>query len=73
MNTKYKTINKETYTDNDKAPYRPAKTENISKHKVTWQQSSKGRSVPTSRTTGVIKLRISPREMPKIAVATSTK
>jgi len=73
MNMRYQTRNDETYTDIDKSAYNSAKTENNPKYEKTWNQSGRGRSVPTSHTTGTIKLRISPREMPEISITTSTK
>ncbi len=73
MNIRYKARSEETYTEIDKTSYSSAKTENMPKYEKTWRQSGKGKSVPTSRTTGSIKLRISPREMPETAPTTSTK
>jgi hypothetical protein len=40
---------------------------------VTWQYSTKIQSVPTSRTSGEIKLRIAAREMPEATRVRSTK
>ncbi len=67
MNIKYQTGSDETYTDIENSTYNSAKTENAPKYEKTWYQSGKGRLVPTSHTTGTIKLRISPREMPEMS------
>lgn len=70
-------MSSKTYIDIDQPSYKPAKIEVIPKNEKitekTWGCSIKARSVLTSKTTGNIKLRISPREIPVLSSTKSTQ
>ncbi len=73
MNDTSKAINNDTDIEVPNTNYHHAKAERTTIAASTWQFSAKVQSASTSRTSGEIKMRIAPREMPEPKRRDSTR